>query len=164
MVSDRARVGYVDRDGVSMTDQKRWLGVWIAAIAFGFLGCDQSDNVAGPSPTPTPIARPLEGTWTGSFEGEAPLVECLQPGGTGTASAVLHEAGSSVTGTLSWHQGACNVDGASLQATRVGDTLSGTATYRGATDTVSGTVSSTELVLTVTRGSFPGGTATLHQP
>lgn len=142
------------------------VAVLVGLAAVGWLvSCKDSNSVAGPSPTPTPTPPPLSGSWVGTFMSDHPVL-CVQ--GANGASAQLNEAGSDVTGTLTAYGGACHIN-ATIQATRLGNSLTGIATDGAFTGTITGTVDSTQLQLVVAvlsdgQGYEPGGTATLHRP
>ena len=128
--------------------------------------CKDKNSVTGPAPTPTPTPLPLSGSWTGGFASSYPVL-CDDMGG-GTATAELAETGSGVTGTVIAQGGGCRIN-ASIQATRLGNDLTGMATDGALTGSITGTVAAQELrlvlgVLTDGHGSIPGGTAVLHRP
>ena len=140
------------------------LGIGMAAVMAA--SCKDSDAVTGLRPTPVPTPVPIAGSWVGTFDSDHPVL-CVQTD-SGTSIAQLVEAGTEITGSLSTRGGGCGFN-VSLELTRSGNDLSGTATEGTRTAPVSGTLSGGELTIAVQvlsdpTGYVPGGRAVMHRP
>ena len=139
----------------------------IIFLALTATACKDSSQMTGPSaaPTPTPTPVPIAGNWSGTFQTNLP---CAQPD-SGTSTASLSEAGSSVTGTVVARSGVCGFS-VSIQAVRSGNQLTGTAADGDYIGQLGGALLGAELVLTIGDLSkdgaefLVGGTVYLHRP
>ena len=141
--------------------------VCLAAIA-----CQDSNTVTGPnssSPTPTPAAPAvaLAGEWTGVYQADPQMCQSFN---LAPATATLTETGTTLSGNLTSTESNCPT-AVRLQATRSGNSFSGTASQLGYTGTVTGRLDGpdlTELVIDVSAlsngtSTLPKGSAQLHR-
>jgi hypothetical protein len=150
---------------MNLLSRNRCVTLVLLALIGALPACTHDNDVTGPVATPTPMI-PLSGSWVGEY-GSSAIVLCVQEE-PGTASASLSEAGASVTGTLTAQGGGCRL-GVSLQLTRVGNQLNGTAKQEDFTGSVTGSITSSALQLTI--GALEnaqgvviiGGSAALHR-
>ena len=129
------------------------------------LGCQDSSTVTGPS-TGAAAAASIDGTWSGTFLTYDPA-GC----GSSSATATFRQDGATVTGMVS--TSSCGVTG-TFKGTVQGNLVTGAIGMMGCTGGgASGTVSGTELVLTISDLTKPlvsgdklikyGGVVTFHR-
>ena len=138
-------------------------------VCLAALACQDSNTVSGPSnssPTPTPTAPAvaLAGDWVGIYQGDPQICQSFN---LAPATASFTETGTTLSGNLTSTEANCPT-AVRLQATRRGDSFSGTASQLGYTGTVTGRLDQADLVIEVSAlsngtSSLPAGTAQLHR-
>lgn len=140
-------------------------------VSLAAIGCEDMNDVAGPTggPTPTPTPAPptiaIAGDWTGVYQADP--TRC-QSGNLAAATASFTENGPSLSGNFTSTASTCPI-AVRLQAVRNGNTFSGTAVQLGYTGTVTGRFVGQDLIVEVSAlasatSSVPGGTAQLYRP
>ena len=102
-------------------ERKLLLAVPAAIAAILYLGCGDSNDVAGPGPGN--VALNVAGDWSGTYQSDDPLL-CS----SSAASATLEQQGAIVTG--SFRALGCGIDGSFRGSVR-GETLTGSINMVG---------------------------------
>ena len=119
------------------------------AACLAFVGCDDGPTAPNRG-APTPAVPNVAGNWRGTVRSGGIAAVC---GEDGSAAATFRQEGTRVTGTVTMTQA-----GTATTSEFVGDLqesqLTGTLTATGNPVSVSGTASSTRIILTYGRETF----------
>jgi hypothetical protein len=117
-------------------------GVAGAGLWLGALGCNDSNDVAGPTTGTGAASANVAGDWSGTYQSDTPAL-CTGS----TATARFSQQGTRVTGTF--QAMGCGING-SFHGSISGTTLTGTVDLAGCTGGgVTGTVSESGITLQV---------------